>query len=103
MSGSCASESNPYFEWTFSPGPSGTFKVINKGSGDCLTAFMANGYANMDSCDGRSGQYWKIGARTSSGSTLESTQYWQCLRISSNAVVAPCDSSEATQLWNGAG
>lgn len=103
VSGSCGSEYSPYFEWTFSPGPNGTFKVVNKGTGDCLTAFMANGWINMDACGSTSGQYWRIGARKSSGSTLESTTYWQCMQMSSSARVVPCDSTDGTQLWKDAG
>ena len=103
VSRSCASGPNPYSEWTFSPGPSGTFRVINRGTGDCLTAFMANGWINMDACGSTSGQYWEIGARTSSGSTLESTTYWQCMQMANDAEVVPCDTSQSAQLWSDGG
>lgn len=98
--GACSSAVSPYFNWTFSPASNGTFRVINQGSGDCLTAFMANGYANMDPCGSNSGQLWKIGPTSSSGNTLESTRYWQCLAIGySDAMVAPCDRTDGTQVW----
>ncbi|MBF9073945.1 serine/threonine-protein kinase [Streptacidiphilus fuscans] len=103
VSSSCASGPTPYAEWTFVPASNGTFKVVNKGSGDCLTAFMANGWSNMDPCGSNSAQYWQIGTRTSSGSTIESTTYWQCLQITSAAEQQPCNTSQAAQLWTDAG
>ena len=105
VNSSCSSTNGSYSEWTFSPGPNGTFKVINKGSGSCLTAFMASGWINMDACGSNSGQYWRIGSTKSSGSTLESTAYAQCMEVApaSSAKVTDCDAANSAQLWSYAG
>lgn len=105
VSSSCSSTNGSYSEWTFSPGPNGTFKVINKGSGSCLTAFMASGWINMDTCGSNSGQYWRIGSTRSSGSTLESTAYSQCMEVApaSSARVTGCNAANSAQLWGYAG
>ncbi|MBY8877342.1 serine/threonine-protein kinase [Actinacidiphila acidipaludis] len=102
---SCSATNGSYAQWTFSPGPNGTFRVINKGSGSCLTAFMASGWINMDACGSNSGQYWRIGSTKSSGSTLESTTYSQCMEVvpTSSAKVTACDPADSAQLWGYAG
>jgi hypothetical protein len=64
---------------------------------------MANGWANLDPCGSNSGQYWQIGTRTTYGSTLESTTYWQCLQTAQDAEVEPCSSTSGAQLWTDAG
>ncbi|WP_234533132.1 RICIN domain-containing protein [Streptomyces shenzhenensis] len=105
VSSSCSSTNGSYSEWTFSAGPNGTFKVINKGSGSCLTAFNASGWINMDACGSNSAQYWRIGSTKSSGSTLESTTYSQCMEVvpAGSARVTGCDAANPAQLWTYAG
>jgi hypothetical protein len=66
---------------------------------------MASGWINMDACGSNSGQYWRIGTAKSSGSTLESTTYSQCMEVvpASSARVTTCNASSAAQLWGYAG
>lgn len=59
------------------------------------------GYATTFPCGQTAGgQHWRIGTRTSSGSTIKNTSSGECLEVGSNgAMVTPCDSTQHAQLW----
>ncbi|WUT80569.1 hypothetical protein OG896_33335 [Streptomyces sp. NBC_00669] len=99
QTGTCSPENSPYYEWTFKPASSGTFEVINKGNGYCLTGFLSDNWVSAAPC-GSTGQYWRIGSAKSAGSTLENTSSWQCMNLDTEAKVTACNASSSSQLWS---
>lgn len=96
----CSSASSPYYQWTFSPGSGGTFRLINKGSGDCVTAVGANAAITLEGCGTGNGQYWKLGPQASGGSTLESTAYSACITMVGDAATDFCLTDNSLATWN---
>ncbi|MBD0746018.1 hypothetical protein BG418_30755 [Streptomyces sp. CBMA152] len=101
--------------WTLRSTGSGTFQLVNRASGNCLSAPNVNDYtAQMSSCNGGFGGtgyvHWRVGTTTSGGQTLENTETGHCLEISAppyggtpGPMVTTCDSDQSQQLWrNGA-
>ncbi|MFI1100374.1 protein kinase [Streptomyces melanogenes] len=101
-------ESTASYAWTFKYASDGSFQLINRGSGYCLVGGSDfgggggfTGYATTFPCGQTAGgQHWRIGTRTSSGSTIKNTSSGDCLEVGSNgAMVTPCDSTQHAQLW----
>ncbi|MFG2143993.1 protein kinase [Streptomyces sp. NPDC048696] len=101
--------------WTLRSTGSGTFQLVNRASGNCLTAPNVNDYtAQMSSCTAGFGGtgylHWRIGTTTSGGQTLENTETGHCLEIAAPAyggppgpMVTTCDSDQSQQLWRNGG
>ncbi|MGP9019926.1 protein kinase domain-containing protein [Streptomyces sp. BR1] len=101
--------------WTLRSTGSGTFQLVNRASGNCLSAPNVNDYtAQLSSCNGGYGGtgyvHWRVGTTASGGQTLENTETGHCLEIAAppyggtpGPMVTTCDSDQSQQLWrNGA-
>lgn len=110
--GTC--NSSDAYVWTLRSSGGGTFELVNRASGNCLSAPFNNNYAaGLEACGGVGGTgyvEWRIGSSTAAGQTLKNTKTGHCLEIASPAygggkqvMVATCNSDEPQQLWNNGG
>ncbi|MFE2563551.1 RICIN domain-containing protein [Streptomyces mirabilis] len=110
--GTC--DSSDAYAWTLRSSGGGTFELVNRASGNCLSAPFNNHYAaGLETCGGVGGTgyvVWRIGSSTAAGQTLKNTKTGHCLEIASPAygggkqvMVATCNSDEPQQLWNNGG
>ncbi|MFI1033592.1 RICIN domain-containing protein [Streptomyces sp. NPDC020951] len=110
--GTCSSSDT--YAWTLRSTASGTFELVNRASGKCLSAPFNNDYAaQLEACAGPGGTgyvQWQFGATTSAGKTLKNTTTGHCLEIAAPAfggakqvMVTTCDSGEPEQLWRTGG
>ncbi|MGW7256612.1 RICIN domain-containing protein [Streptomyces sp. NPDC054834] len=111
-SGTCTS--SDAYTWTLRPSSGGTFELVNRASGKCLSAPFDNNYeTQLEACGGVGGtgyQHWRIGSTTAAGKTLKNTETGHCLEIASPAyggakqvMVTTCNSDEPQQLWKDGG
>jgi hypothetical protein len=109
-----ACDSSDAYAWTLRSSGGGTFELVNRASGNCLSAPFNNNYAaGLEACGGVGGTgyvVWRIGSTTAAGQTLKNTRTGHCLEIASPAygggkqvMVATCNSDEPQQLWNNGG
>lgn len=110
--GTC--DSSDAYAWTLRSSGGGTFELVNRASGKCLSAPFNNNYAaGLETCGGVGGTgyvQWRLGTSTAAGMTLKNTETGHCLEIASPAygggkqvMVATCNSDEPQQLWNDGG
>ncbi|MET7723076.1 RICIN domain-containing protein [Streptomyces mirabilis] len=109
--GTC--DSSDAYAWTLRSAGGGTFELVNRASGNCLSAPFNNNYrAGLEACGGGGTGYvvWRIGSSTAAGQTLKNTETGHCLEIASPAygggkqvMAATCNSDEPQQLWNNGG
>ncbi|GAA2666888.1 serine/threonine protein kinase [Streptomyces lunalinharesii] len=92
--GDCTGD--PSASWTHHQASGGTFTVVNRRTGDCLTAGMPGNNALSVTCGG-AGQVW----RTGSGGALYSVSNGQCLDIAfgGGVATAACETGKASQRW----
>ncbi|MEU6367981.1 RICIN domain-containing protein [Streptomyces sp. NPDC046931] len=106
--GTCTS--SDAYAWTLRSFGGSTFELVNRASGNCLSAPYNNNYAaGLEACGGVGGtgyQHWRMGSPTAAGQTLKNTETGHCLEIASPAygggnqvMVATCNSDERRQLW----
>ena len=78
----------------------GEFELVNKQSGDCLTA-SSGGQVSAQACEGDAGQLWTTVSGSGSGSELRDAEDGQCLQASGDAVVdGTCSTSDESDLWS---
>jgi len=110
--GTCSS--SDAYAWMLRSSGGGTFELVNRASGNCLSAPFNNNYAaGLEACGGVGGtgyEHWRIGSGTAAGRTLKNTETGHCLEIASPAygggrqvMVATCDSGDPQQLWRNGG
>lgn len=110
--GTCSS--SDAYAWTLLSSSGDTFKLVNRASGNCLSAPYSDGYAaGLGSCSGFGGTgyvLWRIGSTTAAGQTLKNTETGQCLAIASpsygggkQVMVTTCNSDQPEQLWRNGG
>lgn len=98
------------YTWTVRSSGGGTFELVNRASGKCLSAPFNNDYpSQMESCDGPGGTgyvKWSIGTSTAAGQTLKNTATGHCLEIAAppfggakQVMVTTCNSARREQLW----
>ncbi|MFF1470664.1 hypothetical protein [Streptomyces mirabilis] len=85
--GTC--DSSDAYAWTLRPSGGGTFELVNRASGNCLSAPFNNNYrAALEACGSGGGTgyvVWRIGSSTAAGQTLKNTETGHCLEIASPA------------------
>ncbi|MER7986814.1 protein kinase [Streptomyces noursei] len=92
--GDCTGD--PSASWTYHQASGGTFTVVNRRTGDCLTAGMPGNNSLSVTCGG-AGQVWRAGA----GGALYSVSNGQCLDIAfgGGVATAACEPGKASQRW----
>ncbi|WP_411122382.1 protein kinase domain-containing protein [Streptomyces sp. x-19] len=95
--GDCTGD--PSASWTYHRASGGTFTVVNRRTGDCLTAGMPGNNALSVTCGG-AGQVWRTGA----GGSLYSVSNSQCLDIAfgGGVATAACEPGKTSQRWGAA-
>ncbi|MGK9460456.1 serine/threonine-protein kinase [Streptomyces sp. G6] len=89
--GSCATEAAA---WNIQAASSGTYRLVHKASGKCLSSY---GAIHSQPCSNQSGQEWRLG----SGGTIVAPKDGKCLAeatASSMIMMQRCDGS-AAQRW----
>lgn len=110
--GPCSS--SDAYAWTLLSSGGDTFKMVNRASGECLSAPYSDNYAaGLGSCSGFGGTgyvQWRIGSTTAAGQTLKNTETGQCLEIApppygggKQVKVTTCNSDRPEQLWRNGG
>ncbi|MFC8568891.1 protein kinase [Streptomyces sp. NPDC057245] len=90
--GSCSGEAAV---WNLKGASSGTYRVVHKASGNCLSSY---GSLHAAYCSSQSGQEWRLG----SGSSLVATNTGRCMEestVSGLVMMQVCDGS-ALQHWS---
>ncbi|MFI7296984.1 RICIN domain-containing protein [Streptomyces sp. NPDC050121] len=106
--GTCSS--SDAYTWTLRSTGGGTFELVNRASGKCLSAPFNNDYTTqLEACDAPGGTgyvKWSLGTSTSAGRLLKNTATGHCLEIAAppfggtkQVMVTTCNSTRREQLW----
>lgn len=106
--GTCSS--SDAYTWTLRSTGGGTFELVNRASGKCLSAPFNNDYSTqLEACDAPGGTgyvKWSLGTSTSAGRPLKNTTTGHCLEIATppfggtkQVMVTTCNGTHREQLW----